>query len=296
MQEREDALGRELERVAGSGAGGGCGRGRRVRRGSERGRAAAGAERGGGRRERRLAAIRAAKAALEAEAAPRPRRCGRRTPRSGTGGRGGGAQEAGRVPDSAGGARAGRPAQLHRPRVANHGQCGQAPTSRPTTPRRRWMSRRPDHSRLRRHQPGRRRPHLAPMVARVEAATGGRPGGWSGRRRVFQCRQRGRAGRSGEQALLPPDRQSPRAADPARAGGGILEAAGWARARPWRAATGKSPRHAMRASWARRGRRVYAKRKQTVEPVFGQIKEDGGCAGSCCRGLAKVNGEWGCGA
>ena len=40
------------------------------------------------------------------------------------------------------------------------------------------------------------------------------------------------------------------------------------------------------------GRRAYARRKQTVEPVFGQIKERQGLRRFLLRGLAKVTGEW----
>ena len=40
------------------------------------------------------------------------------------------------------------------------------------------------------------------------------------------------------------------------------------------------------------GRAIYAKRKQTVEPVFGVIKEAMGFRQFRLRGLEKVNGEW----
>lgn len=40
------------------------------------------------------------------------------------------------------------------------------------------------------------------------------------------------------------------------------------------------------------GRQIYAKRKQTVEPVFGIIKSVMGCRQFLLRGLAKVSGEW----
>jgi hypothetical protein len=40
------------------------------------------------------------------------------------------------------------------------------------------------------------------------------------------------------------------------------------------------------------GRVAYAKRKQTVEPVFGQIKEGRGLRRFLLRGLANVTGEW----
>lgn len=40
------------------------------------------------------------------------------------------------------------------------------------------------------------------------------------------------------------------------------------------------------------GRATYAKRKQTVEPVFGQLKERRGVRRFLLRGLVKVSGEW----
>jgi len=40
------------------------------------------------------------------------------------------------------------------------------------------------------------------------------------------------------------------------------------------------------------GRSLYAKRKQTVEPVFGIIKHVMGFRQFLLRGLAKVSGEW----
>ena len=42
----------------------------------------------------------------------------------------------------------------------------------------------------------------------------------------------------------------------------------------------------------RRGRQRYALRMQTVEPVFGQIKQGRGFRQFLLRGLEKVNGEW----
>ena len=42
----------------------------------------------------------------------------------------------------------------------------------------------------------------------------------------------------------------------------------------------------------RRGRKRYALRMETVEPVFGQIKAGRGFRQFLLRGLEKVNGEW----
>lgn len=41
-----------------------------------------------------------------------------------------------------------------------------------------------------------------------------------------------------------------------------------------------------------KGRREYSKRKETVEPVFGQIKEARGLRRFCLRGLQAVEAEW----
>jgi len=40
------------------------------------------------------------------------------------------------------------------------------------------------------------------------------------------------------------------------------------------------------------GRTIYARRKVTVEPVFGQIKQAMGFRRFSLRGLAKVSAEW----
>src|SRR3989339_1209348 len=42
----------------------------------------------------------------------------------------------------------------------------------------------------------------------------------------------------------------------------------------------------------KRGRAVYARRKEIVEPVFGQIKQARGFRQFLMRGLKKVKGEW----
>ena len=56
---------------------------------------------------------------------------------------------------------------------------------------------------------------------------------------------------------------------------------------------GLSPRDRMRRKFqTKRGRKRYALRMQTVEPVFGQIKQGRGFRQFLLRGLAKVQGEW----
>ncbi len=54
-----------------------------------------------------------------------------------------------------------------------------------------------------------------------------------------------------------------------------------------------SPKDRMRRKLrTRRGRQRYALRMQTVEPVFGQIKQGRGSRQFLLRGLEKVQGEW----
>ena len=54
-----------------------------------------------------------------------------------------------------------------------------------------------------------------------------------------------------------------------------------------------SPKDRMRRKLqTRRGRQRYALRMETVEPVFGQIKQGRGFRQFLLRGLEKVNGEW----
>ena len=56
---------------------------------------------------------------------------------------------------------------------------------------------------------------------------------------------------------------------------------------------GMSARDRMRRKLRiQRGRQRYALRMETVEPVFGQIKQDRGLRQFLLRGLAKVQGEW----
>jgi len=42
----------------------------------------------------------------------------------------------------------------------------------------------------------------------------------------------------------------------------------------------------------KKGRKAYAKRKETVEPVFGQIKDARGFRRFLLRGLDSVKAEW----
>ena len=57
--------------------------------------------------------------------------------------------------------------------------------------------------------------------------------------------------------------------------------------------SGLSPRDRMRRKLStKQGRQRYALRMETVEPVFGQIKQGRGFRQFLLRGLEKVNSEW----
>lgn len=79
--------------------------------------------------------------------------------------------------------------------------------------------------------------------------------------------------------LIPPDRQRHGQAVPAAPRG----------RRPATLSVAERMRRTLRT---KRGRRLYAKRKAIVEPVFGQIKQGRGFRQFLLRGLRKVRGEW----
>ena len=79
--------------------------------------------------------------------------------------------------------------------------------------------------------------------------------------------------------LIPPDRQHHRQPRPAAPRGRIPQALSVA----------DRMRRMLRT---KRGRRLYAMRKETVEPVFGQIKQGRGFRQFLLRGHRKVRGEW----
>lgn len=83
----------------------------------------------------------------------------------------------------------------------------------------------------------------------------------------------------GIEAFIPPDRQKHGTLLPAAPRGRI----------PKSLAVSDRMRRKLRT---KRGRAIYAKRKETVEPVFGQIKQARGFRQFLLRGLAQVQGEW----
>lgn len=121
---------------------------------------------------------------------------------------------------------------------------------------------------------------MAPLVDQVEKTTGRQPGevladaGYWSEKNVQFLDQRG------IEALIPPDK---------------------VRRRQWREEEGGGPppspeaplRDKMRWKLRQReDRERYRKREQTVEPVFGQIKEGRGLRQFLLRGLAKVRALW----
>ena len=54
-----------------------------------------------------------------------------------------------------------------------------------------------------------------------------------------------------------------------------------------------TPKDRMRRKLAtKKGQEIYSKRKSTVEPVFGQIKQARGFRQFILRGINRVRGEW----
>jgi len=119
--------------------------------------------------------------------------------------------------------------------------------------------------------------HLTPLLERIAQACGDLPqtaladaGYWS-EQNVVECERRG------VEALIPPDR--------IRHGASLTGAAD--------APTTDRPKDRMRQRLRTlEGRAAYARRKTTVEPVFGQIKQARGLRRFLLRGLESVRAEW----
>jgi transposase len=137
-------------------------------------------------------------------------------------------------------------------------------------------------------------PHLAPMVAQVQATTGGRPKEWSSDAGFFSAANVAALEAAGIAAFIPPDQQRHSQHPLPEGVARLLEAGGGTAPAPVEEDGAEATtRGAMRAKLRTEpGRAAYAKRKQTVEPVFGQIKERRGLRRFLLRGLVKVAGEW----
>ena len=137
-------------------------------------------------------------------------------------------------------------------------------------------------------------PHLESMLAQVLTNTGSTPKEWSSDAGYFSSDNVALLEQAGIAAFIPSGRQSHAAQPAPPAVAAVLEAAGLPtpEASEEPSPTG-SVQAAMRAKLATpAGRAAYAKRKQTVEPVFGQIKACRGLRRFLLRGLRKVTGEW----
>lgn len=135
-------------------------------------------------------------------------------------------------------------------------------------------------------------PHVVPMLEQVRAATGRVPQEWSADAGYFSAPNIAAVEQAGSRPYIPPDRQAHQAHPPA-AVAAILTAAGLAPV----AVADVPDEHAARVAMRHRlgtaaGRQAYGRRKQTVEPVFGQLKERRGLRRFLLRGLAKVRAEW----
>ena len=138
-------------------------------------------------------------------------------------------------------------------------------------------------------------PHLAPLVEQVRETTEGTPREWSGDAGDFSAPNLEVLEAAGIEGFIPPDRQrhgdQPVPDGVAR----LLTAAGVASpaAPPGEEPAETAIKAEMRAKLGTaRGRAAYAQRKQTVEPVFGQIEERRGLRRFLLRGRPKVSGEW----
>jgi transposase len=134
--------------------------------------------------------------------------------------------------------------------------------------------------------------HLPPMLDQVRAVTGRVPGAWSADAGYFSAANLAAVERAGSTPYIPPGRQA-HAAQPPPAVARFLAEAGLGPPPAEAVGTEQAATVAMRARLgAEAGRRAYALRKQTVEPVFGQVKERRGLRRFLLRGLAKVRAEW----
>ena len=125
-------------------------------------------------------------------------------------------------------------------------------------------------------------PHLAPMVAQVQATTGRMPAEWSADAGCFSADNVATIEQAGGTAYLPPDRQA-HAAQPLPAPvAQILAVAGLGPALADEPLTDNEVKAAMRARL----------RTAAGRAAYGQRKERRGLRRFLLRGLAKVRGEW----
>ena len=137
-------------------------------------------------------------------------------------------------------------------------------------------------------------PQRESMLEQVVTNTGGTPKEWSSDAGYFSAHNVAVLEQTGVAAFIPPGRQSHATQPPPPGVAAVLAAAGLPTPEaPEEPSPTGSVQAVMRATLATpAGRAAYAKRKQTVEPVFGQIKACRGLRRFLLRGLRKVTGEW----
>ncbi len=118
-----------------------------------------------------------------------------------------------------------------------------------------------------------------PMLKQVKENTGQNPNQVSLDAGYFSAEAVNKIQEMNIEPLIPPDRQEHGSKIPAAPRGPI----------PKNLSVIDQMRRKLRTQ---QGRKNYAKRKETVEPVFGQIKQCRGFRQFLLRGLEKVKGEW----
>jgi len=123
------------------------------------------------------------------------------------------------------------------------------------------------------------KPHLKPMVAQVKANAGDKPEKLSADAGYFSEENLKLMEKEGIEAYIPPDKQRHTSPLPPAPRGRIPK--------------GLSLKERMRRKLrTKKGQNIYSKRKVSVEPVFGQIKQARGFRQFLLRGLRKVSAEW----
>lgn len=118
-----------------------------------------------------------------------------------------------------------------------------------------------------------------PMLEQIHSNTGGVPGKLSMDAGYFSKDNVKAVTDLGADPFIPPNRKKHGESIPAAPRGRI----------PKNLSVADRMRRKLRT---KRGREIYAKRKEIVEPVFGQIKQGRGYRQFLLRGLEKVKGEW----
>lgn len=155
-------------------------------------------------------------------------------------------------------------------------------------------------------------PHLLPMVEQVKAVTGRLPDQWSSDAGYFSEDNVDQLEGQRIDVYIPPDRQthqpgeeasdpltptqpveSPGSTPPTVESSGSDESVPGTSPDPPGSQAEAGAQARMRAKLATpEGKATYSRRKETAEPVFGQIKQGRGLRRFLLRGLTKVKAEW----